>query len=413
MKDNNFKLTYVSCYTGYVIQAITVNLAPIFFVIFQTDYSISYSSLANLILVTFGIQLVIDSLSIKLYDLLGMRAIAILSNIMATLGLIGLGTLPRLIDPFTGIAISLVVCGIGSGFIEVIISPIIDAIPKKSSTSGMSLLHSFYCWGQVLTVFVSTVILMIVGKGNWHFIPFIWAVIPFVNIFMFIKSPMPKMVGKNERTPVKNLIKSKEFIILMWLMVCSGATEVAVSQWASLFAEKGLGVTKTMGDLLGPCLFAVFMGIGRTLYGTIGNRYSIKKAIVICASGAVICYFAMVFVPVPIIGLLACAMTGFCVSLMWPGTLSLGSKKFPLGGMAVFSLAAVFGDLGCTAGPWIAGQVSEAAQKASFIASLSEKIGLTTDQIGLRVGILACVIFPVSMIIAATLINEPKKEITN
>jgi len=305
--------------------------------------------------------------------------------------------------------ISMLVCSIGSGFIEVIISPIIDAIPTNSSKSSMSLLHSFYSWGQMLTVLISSLVLMAIGNGAWGYIPLAWAIVPAANTVMFSFAPLPEMVKSNERTPLKTLMKSRTFILLMVLMICSGATEIAVSQWASLFAEKGLGVSKTVGDLLGPCLFAVFMGTGRVMFGLIGDRVNYKKALSLCAAGAVLCYLTMIFVPVPLIGLFACALTGFCVSLMWPGTLSLASKRFPLGGVAMFSVAAICGDLGASLGPWIAGQVSGAVQKSKTFASLSNSIGMTTDQVGLRAGLLICTVFPILMIIAVNMIKSAAK----
>ena len=411
MNEQNYSLTKISCFTGYIVQAVIVNLAPIFFIIFQNDYNVSYSALANLIFMMFLAQLIIDALSIKLSDIFSLRAITMTANIMAALGLIGLSVLPRVMDAYTGIMLSTLVSSIGAGFIEVIISPIIDAIPHSSSKASMSLLHSFYCWGQMLTVLVSSLVLMAIGNDAWSYIPLAWAVIPTINIFLFAFAPLPEMVTASERTPLKTLFGSRNFIILMLLMLCSGATELSVSQWASLFAEKGLGVSKTIGDLLGPCLFAVFMGTGRVIFGLCGNRLNYKKALSLCATGALICYFTMIFVPVPLIGLFGCAMTGFCVSLMWPGTLSLTSSLFPLGGMSIFSIAAICGDLGAAFGPWIAGQVSDAVQSSATFASISDSVGITIDQIGLRVGLLVCAVFPLAMIIAVNMIKHDDKTI--
>lgn len=409
--ENNYKLTYISCYTGYVVQAIVVNLTPIFFIIFQNDYGVSYAALANLVLITFVMQLAIDLLSIKLYDILGMRTISLLANCLAAVGLVCLGILPRLIDPLTGISISIIISSIGAGFTEVIISPIIDAIPKKTSKSSMNILHSFYSWGQVVTVLFSTLALLIIGKENWRFIPIVWAIVPFVNTILFAHSKMPDIVSKEQRTPLKDLFRSRNFILLMVIMICSGASEIAVAQWASLFAEKGLGVTKAIGDLLGSCLFAVFMGIGRVMFGLLGDKINMRRALIWCAGGATLCYLAMVFVPVPIISLLACALTGFAVSLMWPGTLSLGSSLFPLGGITMFSFAAICGDIGCSLGPWITGQVSELAQKSEFFISIADKTGLTTDQVGLRAGLLVCIVFPIGLIAAVYGLKKPKKSV--
>jgi len=406
---SKFRSTYAACFIGYIVQGIAVNLAPIFFIIFQTDYKISYASLANLILITFATQLFIDAISVKLVDVLGLKRMALIAHISATLGLVGLGVLPFIMAPFAGIAISLFFAAIGSGFIEVIISPIIDAIPKNTSKSVMSFLHSFYCWGQMSTILISTLLLLLFGRENWRFIPFIWAVIPFINIFIFIKAPMPEIVSKEERTPLKKLFKSRNFIILLIIMICSGAAEISISQWASIFAEKGLGVTKAVGDLLGPCLFAFFMGTGRVIFGLLGTKVNNKKALGLCGFFTVVCYLITIFVPIPVIGLLGVALTGLGVSFMWPGTLSLGSELFPMGGMSVFSFAALCGDIGCTLGPWIAGQVSDAFGSADAALNIAEKVGSSTEQIGLRAGLLVCAIFPMIMAIAVHLIRSKKE----
>lgn len=415
MKSQNYKLTHFSCYTGYIIQAVIVNLAPLFFVIFQNKYNISYASIANLILINFGSQLIIDAISLKLCDIFGYRTLAVAANVLSAVGLACLGILPQIMDPLTGITIAIAISAVGSGFIEVIISPIIDAIPQSSGASSMSLLHSFYCWGQLITVLFTTIALTIIGDDSWVWIPLVWAIIPFINTFLFASAPIPDMLEKEERMPIKSLLTSKDFIILMILMVCGGSSEIAVSQWASLFAEKGLGVSKTLGDLLGPCMFALFMGIGRTLFGVIGNKIDCKKALSLCAFGTLICYLALVFVPNPIVGLAACALTGFGISLMWPGTLALGSSLFPRGGMAIFTILALCGDLGCSVGPWITGQVSNIAQNSEMFKSIADSTGLTLDQVGIRAGLLICAIFPLILMIAVNFLGKKstKKQTIN
>lgn len=412
MRSQNYKLTHFSCYTGYIVQAVIVNLAPLFFVIFQNKYNISYASIANLILINFGSQLIIDAISLKLCDIFGYRKLAVLANVLATIGLACLGILPQIMDPLTGITIGIAISAVGSGFIEVIVSPIIDAIPQSTGASSMSLLHSFYCWGQLATVLFTTIALTIIGDDSWVWIPIAWAVIPFVNIFMFSSAPIPDMLEKEDRMPLRSLLTSKDFIILMILMVCGGSSEIAVSQWASLFAEKGLGVSKTLGDLLGPCMFALFMGIGRTIFGIFGSKLNCKKALSLCALGTLICYLSLVFVPNPIIGLAACALTGLGISFMWPGTLSLGSSLFPRGGMAIFTILALCGDIGCTVGPWITGQVSNFAQSSDIFASIAENTGLTLDQVGIRAGLLICAIFPLILMIVVNFLGKKPKEVS-
>lgn len=389
----NYKLTRAACFLGMVTQAICLNLAPLFFVIFHTDYGISYERIGRLVLFTFAVQIVVDLACIKIADKLGFRKCTTIAQATTALGLIMLGLLPRLFpNPYPWLILSVCVYAVGSGFLEVIVSPIIEAIPKESRSSAeMSLLHSFYCWGQMAVVLLSTLALRLMGSNNWFILPLVWALVPLLNLFLFLGAPMPPAVPETQRMKPGTLFRQPLFWVLLAAMVCGGASELSMSQWASTFAEKGLHISKTMGDLLGPCMFAGFMGIGRAVFGRYGDKLPGNTVMLCCGIGAAACYLLAIFAPLPVLGLAGCALCGLAVSLMWPGTLSAAAARFPLGGTAMFSLLAMAGDLGGSLGPWITGLVADHSAG------------------GLKAGLLAALIFPLG-VITTSLLQRKKKQ---
>lgn len=392
-----YKSTMKACYTGYFTQAIINNLAPVFFVVFQESFKISLAQISWLIFINFGVQIITDIVSVYTVQKFGCRSSVIFAHIFSVLGLCTLGILPMVLpNPYIGMIIAIVFYAYGSGLIEVLVSPIVDAIPSDSKSSSMSLLHSFYCWGQLLVVLVTTILMKFIGSDKWFILPILWAIIPFINIFNFMRVPLAPMVSEEEKTPIKNLLSSKTFILLLIMMLCGGATEMTISQWSSLFAEKGLGVTKVVGDILGPCLFALFMGLGRVIYGIFGSRIKLKRSLMLCGILGVITYTAAALSPSPVFALLSCALAGLASSLLWPGFLSLASACFPNGGTALFSLMALFGDLGCTLGPYIAGMVADFVKN---FTNLDKIMGVDPTSAGLKIGILTAVIFPLIMIL--------------
>ena len=341
-KTQNFKSTVFACYRGYITQGIVNNLSPLFFVLFQNKFGISYSLISALILCNFVTQVITDMLSVKYVDRIGYRKSAVIAHALAFLGLVMQGTLPNVLPaPYVGLVLATIVNGVGGGLIEVIISPIVDSCPGDAKASAMSLLHSFYCWGQVGVVLITTLLLRLIGEDLWFIIPILWSLLPLYNLFRFLKVPLTPTVPEEEKTPLKTLFTSKIFLVALLLMLCAGASELAMSQWSSLFAERALGVTKVIGDLLGPCLFAVFMGIGRTIYGVWGEKIHLTGAMVFCAALCILCYLGTALFENPWLSLLSCALCGFSVSLMWPGTFSLTSAAYPKGGTAMFGILAV------------------------------------------------------------------------
>ena len=403
MAKTNFIFTKIACYFGYITQAIVINLAPIFFVIFHDSYGLDNASIGTLILINFVVQILTDVISVRLTARLSMRMCAVLAHVFACTGLVFLGVLPLIIPhTFAALLIATVFYSIGGGLTEVVISPIIDAIPVDENAGGakaaaMALLHSFYCWGQLAVVLVSTLLLALIGNKLWFILPLLWALIPFFNGIAFARVPFPQFVSNSERTPIRKLLSSRLFITVLVLMVCSGASELTIAQWASMLAEKGLGVSKVVGDILGPCAFALFMGIGRMGYGLFGTKIPLAKSLFASACLCVIGYLMVSLSPIPLVALAGCSVCGISVSLMWPGVLSLCSGRFPKGGAAMFSILAIFGDIGCSAGPWITGIVSELADTAA-LSQTSLFNGLDPEQTALKVGVLAAIVFPIIMI---------------
>lgn len=359
MQKRNFKGTVISCYIGYISQAIVNNFYPLLFILFQEKFGITLSQLSLLITANFGTQLLVDILCSRFADRIGYRRCVVTAHFFCAAGLVLLAVLPFALPPFAGLLVATVTSAIGGGTIEVVVSPIIEACPNDNKAGAMSLLHSFYCWGQMAVVLISTLVFKIAGISSWRFLVVFWAVIPFVNAFLYMRVPI-NTLPKEEKGGTRKLLKKKMFWIFMLMMLCAGAAELAMSQWASAFAESGLKVSKALGDLLGPCMFALFMGISRVFYGKFGEKIRLSSFMAISAALCVLSYLIAAFSPVPLIAFMGCALCGFSVGIMWPGTYSLGAKAMPLGGTAMFALFALGGDSGCTLGPALAGQISSA-----------------------------------------------------
>ena len=383
----SYKSTLAACYTGYVVQAVVNNFVPLLFLTFQDNYGISLSRITILITVNFLTQLIVDMLSAGFVDRAGYRASAVAAHAFAFAGLAGLAFLPDVTaDPFAGLLISVVVYAVGGGLLEVLISPIVEALPTKNKEKSMSMLHSFYCWGHVAVVLLSTLFFLVFGIDSWKILALLWALVPAANLVVFTKVPLYPLVSEDEEgIPLTGLIKRPVFWIFLVVMTCAGASEQAVSQWASSFAEQGLGVSKTIGDLAGPMLFAVCMGTSRFLYGLYGDKIALKKAMSGSALLCIASYFVISLSPAAALSLIGCGICGFSVGIMWPGTFSMAAASLKGGGTAMFAFFALAGDLGCSGGP-------------SFVGMLSESSGK-----GLSFGILCSVVFPAVLLIGILL----------
>lgn len=405
-----YRSTLFACYFGYITQAIVNNLAPILFILFQNEFGISFEKIGRLILINFGTQIAADYLTARYADRIGYRRAAVGAHVLCAVGLILLGVLPKVMpSPYTGLVIAVMVYAVGGGIIEVLISPIVDSLPGEEKASAMSLLHSFYCWGQLGVVLITTALIKLFGTEFWFVLPVAWAAIPAYNLFRFRKVPLMPTVSEEERTPLKRLFRSRHFLLALIMMMCAGSSELTMSQWSSLFAEKGLGVPKLVGDILGPGLFAALMGIGRTIYGVLGHRLPLRKALIASSTLCVLCYSVTIFVRVPVIALLGCALCGFSVSLMWPGTFSMTSEAYPKGGTVMFGLLAIFGDLGASVGPWLAGAVSDMAKASKQLVGIGSQYGLQPDQLGLKTGLFAAILFPLLLLVCVTAIGKARK----
>ena len=390
--SKNYQKTMYACFIGYIVQAVVNNFVPLLFVVFQDSYHIPLSQITALITINFLIQLGVDLLSAGVVDKLGYRTCVLLAHGCAAVGLVLLAFLPDLLpNPFAGILIAVGIYAVGGGLIEVLISPILEACPTKNKEKAMSLLHSFYCWGHVGVVLISTVFFRLAGVGNWRILTVLWALIPVGNLVLFAGAPIYSLHEEGETgLTLRELFTKKIFWILMLMMMCAGASEQAVSQWASIFAEKGLGVSKTVGDLAGPMAFAALMGTSRLIYGKYGDRLNLNRFMTLSCFLCIAAYGCISLIPNAAVGLAGCAVCGFSVGILWPGTFSKASAAVKGGGTAMFALLALAGDLGCSGGPTLAGAVS--------------------SQCGdnLRMGILAAVVFPVLLLAGMLLLSRQK-----
>lgn len=391
--SKNYKTTIFACFAGYIVQAVINNFIPLLFITLQTTYSISLDRITLLVTVNFGIQLLVDLLSAVFVDQIGYRISVVAAHAFAAAGLLLLTILPDVMsDAFAGILIAVIVYAVGGGLIEVLISPIMESCPTDHKEKAMSLLHSFYCWGQVGVVLVSTVFFKLVGIENWRLLSCMWAVIPVMNGLLFCKAPLASLLPDDEKgMNVKELFFNKTFWFLMVLMVCAGASELSVSQWASAFAEKGLGISKAAGDLAGPMAFAVLMGSARAFYGKYGEKLDLDLFMKISGILCVCSYLLICLVSSPVISMAGCAICGLSVGIMWPGSFSKAAVALKGGGTAMFALLALAGDVGCSGGPTLVGLVSNAADN------------------NMKAGILAAVIFPVLLVICLSV--QGKKEV--
>ena len=379
---NQYNKTVTACFVGYIVQAVVNNFVPLLFLTFQRSYGIPLSQITMLVTFNFGIQLLVDLLSVGFVDRIGYRASLVIAHVLSAAGLILLTILPGCLgNPFMGILVSVMIYAVGGGLLEVLVSPVVEACPSDNKEKAMSMLHSFYCWGHVGVVAISTIFFKLFGIENWKLLAVVWALIPLCNAFVFTRVPIASLIEEGEKgLSIRELFSMKIFWILFIMMICSGASEQAVSQWASTFAEMGLGITKTAGDLAGPMAFAVLMGTSRLFYGKYGDRIDLDRFMICSSLLCIAAYLCISLVPVPMVSLIACAVCGLSVGIMWPGTFSKASATLPRGGTAMFALLALGGDVGCSGGPTLVGMVSSA---------------LGDD---LKMGILAGVIFPVLLL---------------
>lgn len=391
--EHQYNKTITACFVGCIVQAVVNNFTPLLFLFFQRSYHIPLSQITLLVTFSFGIQLMVDLLSVGFVDRIGYRASTIMAHVLSAAGLILLTVLPELLpSPFAGILIAVMIYAVGGGLLEVLVSPVVEACPSDNKERAMSMLHSFYCWGHAGVVLASTLFFHVAGIGNWKILAVFWALISIGNAVAFAKVPIALLIEEGESgLQLKELFRVKVFWILLIMMICAGASEQAVSQWASIFAEKGLGISKTAGDLAGPMAFAILMGTSRLFYGRYGDRIDLDRFMVYSCCLCILSYLGISLIPVPQFSLIACAVCGLSVGIMWPGTFSKASAALPRGGTAMFALLALSGDIGCSGGPTLVGMVS----------------GALGDD--LKMGVLAGIVFPVLLLAGVILCGKMKR----
>ena len=391
-KQKNYKKTLIACYLGFVTQAISANFAPLLFLTFRSTYGITLDKIAMIPLVFYLTQLLVDLAATKFADKIGYRACVVASQVLSAVGLVLMAILPEILPaPFVGILIAVVLYAIGSGLIEVLVSPIVEACPFENKDGVMSTLHSFYCWGAMGVILGSTLFFAVFGVENWKILTFVWALVPLYNTFNFINCPIERLVEEGKSMGIRKLLKTPIFWLMILLMVCSGASEATMSQWASAFTESAIGVSKAIGDLAGPCLFAMFMGISRMLYGKFSEKLDLTKVMLVCGIMCAGCYLLASLSTVPILGLAGCALCGLAVGIMWPGSISVSSQSCPMGGTAMFAFLALAGDLGAMVSP-------------AMVGSLAEKAGGD-----LKTGLFAATLFPIILVVGLTVLRGIKK----
>lgn len=390
----SYRSTIAACFVGYIVQAVINNFAPLLFLTFQSQYQLPISQITLLVSFNFLTQLAVDFAAIFFVDRIGYRISIVVAHFFAAIGLIGLAVFPLWFPtPFSGLLAAVLLYAIGGGLLEVLVSPIVEACPTEHKEKTMSMLHSFYCWGYVGVVLFSTAFFMVFGIQQWPILAIIWALIPLVNLFFFTKVPLAPIVAEGERgLTTRQLFSLKSFWLFLVMMVCAGASEQAVSQWASTFAEQGLGVSKTLGDLAGPMVFALMMGISRLLYGKFGERIDLKRFMFLSVLLCLLAYMMIGFASLPLIGFLGCGLSGFAVGIMWPGVFSLSAQYIRNGGTALFAYLALAGDLGCSIGPAVVGSIVE----------------WTGQQ--LQVGILGAIVFPIILLAGIYLVQQMHKK---
>ena len=385
----SFTHTRAACYLGYVTQAAVNNFAPLLLLIFSDTFGLSLAQLTALVTINFGVQLTVDLVFSKLADKIGYRASLAAAHFLAAAGLAGYAALPRLLPPFLGLALSGVLCAVGGGIVEVLISPTIEACPAQNKASQMSLLHSFYCWGSAGVILLSTAFLALFGRSLWWVLALVWAALPLCNAVYFLFVPIARLTAEGEGFTFGQLFRCGKFRLFFALIALAGAAELSMSQWASAFAESGLGVSKAAGDLAGPCLFAVLMGIARVLYARFGRR--LRLCLILSGTGCIACYLVTWLVPIPALALAGCALCGFTVGMLWPGIFSMAAEELPRGGTAMFALLALAGDAGCMLGPTLVGACA----------------GAFGDDIG--TGLAFALVFPVLLVLLLLLSARKKK----
>ncbi len=407
-----YKSTIRACYLGNFVGALICNLAPLLYITFMHEFSLSFEQVGRLTLLNFFTQIVADLVFSRPVDTYGIRPFITLGHGLAFVGLLMLAFTPQLFpnNPYIGLMVATVVYSCGGGLFELLLSAIVQGIPNDSKERAMSLLHSFYAWGFIVVVVGTTAMLYLFGMENWPIVVLIWSIMPLVNFFNFMRVPIAPPVAEEHRTKIKTLFASKYFLLVVFGIAVGGATEVSMSQWTSAFVESALQLPKAVGDLVGLCMFALFLGTGRAVYGKYGERMSVWKAMFFGSILCIFCYLVAAISPWPLVSLFACSLTGLGCSLLWPGSVVIGAKHFPLAGASLFAMLAAAGDGGASIGPWLIGLTADINPTLVRILPWMQSLG--NRESALRSGMLVGVLFPTLMALTLLVIKgEETKQI--
>jgi MFS family permease len=406
----SYKSTVNACYIGNLVQSIVINLTPVLFIPLREQFGLSFEQLGLLILINFFTQVIVDIAFSGLVDIYGFRPFIVTTPVLAAIGFLVFAFTPHLFShPYTGFIIGTIIFSSSGGLLELLLSPIVNSIPTDEKTTAMTVLHSFYSWGQVTVVLVTTLLIFLFGRTHWPEIILFWTLFPLINFFMFLKAPLAPPIPEKDRIGMKELIWKPFFIVAFLAIAFGGAAEASISQWTSAFMEKGLQIPKVVGDTAGLCMFAMMMGIGRVYFGSMGRKLNINKSVITGSFLAIFCYFTVALSPSPLLSLAACALCGLAVSLLWPGTLLIASNKYPLAGAWLFAILAAGGDIGASIGPWSVGFITDQSQQFAWFHQLAKLTGLTAEQLGLRLGLLAASVFPISAFLCFSWLGDKNK----
>ena len=407
------KRTLTACCGGIFTQAIITNITAILFVPMMSLYGFDYRHLGLLVAINFISQVIADIIFSGLIDRLGYRKIVQPACATATIMLVLFSLIPYIFPKehiFLGISIITFIFAFSSGLLEIILSPIVDGVSDEDGGAAMSFMHSFYAWGQVATIIITTLLLHWWGKEYWHFTVLIWAAVPLATFFVFRKSFLPDTLPENMRVSILKQIRKPFFIVAMLAIFFGAGAEVTMNQYASAFMEKGLNLPKLTGDLLGMTGYAVMLGLGRLMYGFWGSKLNINKIIILTSFGAFLCYLIVALSPITAISVAGCVACGFATSLLWPGTLVVTSNKYPMSGAWIFAILAVAGDIGAASLPYLTGASIDSVMNSTFIGKFAQMLGATTEQAALRFGLLVSAVFPVFCMICHVYLKRKKNK---
>lgn len=407
----NYKLTRLSCFVGIFVQAIVCNVTPVLFVPMMKIYGFSYVKLGILVAVNFIAQVAVDIIFSGMIDKYGYRKIALPAIFCGFLGLLLFTFSPLLFENvFTGIIISTVIFAAASGLLEIMISPITNALPSEDKGASMSLMHSFYAWGQVTTIIITTLFVFFFGGEHWQIIILIWSIVPLINFFMFLNSPFPETINDEKGDTPKKTMFQPFYIVALFAIFFGAGTELVMTQWSSSFMEKALNLPKIIGDMLGMCGFSIMMGVGRTYYGVKGAQLKISRVLILGSFVAFICYVTVALSTYNPLNILACALTGLSASLLWPGTLVVSSERYPMSGAWMFAILAAAGDIGGAFAPWITGIITDYTRQSSVTLKLSKMLSVSSEQSSMRLGILVAALFPLLALVCHLILNNMLKK---